>query len=83
MNSKAFVVNCPWCEAELEASSMTGGMQCPFCDKKFNVEDAKKTRNVLMKKQMNSFAKTAKYCAACGRKLAYDARFCDWCGARL
>ena len=25
----------------------------------------------------------AKYCTECGRKLAFDARYCDWCGVKI
>ncbi len=100
MISKGIVVNCPGCEVELEVGRLAGLVQCPYCDKKFNVEDGKKTRELLMQRQFikeeninkqlstetttnNPNAGKAKFCTECGRKLAFDARFCDWCGVQL
>lgn len=31
----------------------------------------------------NPIPKKAKYCTDCGRKLALDAKFCDWCGIEI
>lgn len=98
MDSKEIVVNCPFCLADIEASQFAGTVQCPFCDKKFNLQDAKITRELLMQKKLaeedpnknalnqnrsNTGFGVGKYCTECGRKLAADARYCDWCGEKL
>ena len=100
MIAKRIVINCPGCEIELESGLLTGMMQCPYCDKKFNVEDGKKAHEILTQRQFikeeninktlkaktetnNDVSGKAKYCGECGRKLVYDARFCDWCGTKL
>ena len=42
-------------------------------------------RNELIRAQNEAEimeSKKVKYCMECGRKLAFDARYCDWCGTK-
>ncbi len=100
MHSNDIVVNCPHCLADLGVTSLESMVECPFCGKKFNIEDGKKAREIEMKKNSilidasnnemsekkvddSQILGKVKYCRECGRKLAYDARFCDWCGVKI
>lgn len=83
MYSKDIVINCPYCEADIEVNRLAVSTQCPFCDKKFNIEEGKKAHEILMKKSNSRTSENFKYCRECGRKLAFDAKYCDWCGVKL
>lgn len=92
------VINCPFCEADIQVNHIERSVQCPFCGKMFNRAEGKKTRDIQMQRQfivgentnemkrnqttMSSVEKV-KYCTECGRKLAYDAKYCDWCGTKV
>lgn len=92
------VINCPFCEADIQVGDLSNSIQCPFCGKMFNRSEGKKTRDIQMQRQfivdetINEKIKNQstvlpaekpKYCTECGRKLAYDARYCDWCGTKV
>ena len=100
MYSKEIVVNCPHCLADAEVSRLDRMVECPFCGKQFNIEEGKKTREIVLSNKSalsentgnitgsmtitnNPTPNKAKYCVECGRKLAFDARYCDWCGFKV
>lgn len=100
MYSRDIVINCPYCEVDLRVNPLNRSMQCPYCDKLFQVEEGKKAREIMVQRKNmieesrnelirsqdeaeNIEIKRVKYCTECGRKLAYDARFCDWCGTKV
>lgn len=39
------VINCPFCEADIQLNDLSNSIQCPFCGKMFNRSEGKETRD--------------------------------------
>ncbi len=80
------IVNCPFCEADIEISKLASSTQCPFCEKKFNIEDGRRTREIIMHGLDTKVKKGNDETSGVGvetSKVHGKPKFCSECGRKL
>ena len=87
MSLEGITVNCPGCEVELEIERLARSTQCPYCNKKFTVEEGKKAHELWVQRHQNYIKadvnKILGLETTTNDPTTRKAKFCSECGRKL